>query len=1013
MGGGTFIDATRGCWRIQILKINSMRERLLASSIICSAALLAGQAHAAAAAAAPAEVSEVVITGSRIAQPNLTSNSPLVTVSQEDVKVSGAVTIDTLTNSLPQVMGGQNLGQSINGTGTATIDLRNLGPSRTVVLVNGRRLQPGDPTLPVADLNSIPAAMVERIDVVTGGASAVYGADAVAGVVNFIMTKNFEGLKLDAQYSFNQHSQQDSTVQAALRAGNYQVPGDRHDGGQTSLSAVLGTNFDDGKGNITVYASYFNSQPVTQSTRDYAACGLYSQPGPTSVNSAYDSYKCFGSSNHAYGRFRFQNAPGVTPPNTNSTFANNPDLSSTFVPNRGSFGFNFNTVSFLQRQDDRYNAGYFAHYQIAPKIELYSEFMFTDDRSVAQYAPAGLFNGSGAVVGQSYFEINCNNPLLSPSQALAACGAAAGTSARTRALIGYRFAAVPRTDSYVHTSYKLNFGLRGDLGEAWHYDVYAQYGLAAYQDTQNGFASKAKIQNALLVDPTTGACISGGSCVPLNLFKALGTGITPAAYAYVLTPGLRNGNTIEQIVSGAVNGDLGQYGVKTPWANDGLAIAVGAEYRRESLEYNVDNEYTIGDLSGGSQIKGNNGAFDVYEVFGEGRLPLIQDKPFIKSLSVETGYRYSTYNTGVETDTYKVGGEYAPTEDVRFRGSYNRAVRAPNIVNLFVPQVEALYIGQDPCSGLVPTASAANCARSGVTPSQYGHIDACPASQCGQITGGNPLLRPETADTYTFGAVITPRWVPSLSVSIDYFDIKVNDIVVAGLGGAAVTVGNCLSTGNPIFCSLINRDRTTGNLFGSGNVQATNVNSGYFSTKGIDVSANYRTQFSDWNLPDWGGLAASFVGTYTDSFVTQPITGGGTYDCVGLYGPTCVTPQPKWRHRAKLTWTTPWDVTGTVTWRYVGSAKFEGNTSNTFLNAGINDVIDGQLDPIHYIDLSASWKVRTGLTLRGGVNNVFDTDPRRGDSVNTGAFGGGNGNTYPQIYDVLGRNIFMSVSAEF
>jgi iron complex outermembrane receptor protein len=1004
-----------------ILKSMTVRQRLLASSMICGAAIAGVSATQAMAAEAKAtEVTEIVVTGSRIAQPNITSNSPLVTVTQEDVKVAGTATIDTLTNALPQVIGGQNLGQSINSNGTATVDLRGLGPSRTVVLVNGRRLQPGDPQSPVADLNSIPASLVERVDVVTGGASAVYGADAVAGVVNFLMVKNFQGVKMDAQYSFNEHGQQDSTVQAALKSANYKVPGHVTDGGQTSVSLVFGSNFDDDKGNITVYGTYFNSQPVTQSTRDYAACGLYSQPGPTSVNSAYDSYKCFGSSNGAYGKFRFLTAPGVTPPDTTHNFADNPNGSKTFVPSQGSFGYNFNTLSYLQRQDDRYTAGYYAHYQIAPKIELYSEFMFADDRSTAQYAPSGLFSGTGAVVGQSYFEVNCNNPLMSASQQTALCGAAAGTSALGRMLAGYRFAAVPRSDAYSHTNYKINFGARGDLGDGWNYDIYAQYGTAAYQDTQLGYTSLAKIQKALLVDPTTGKCMSGGDCVPLNIFQALGQGISQDAYNYLLTPGLRNGNTIEQIVSGSITGDLGQYGVKTPWADQGLGVAGGAEYRRESLEYNVDNEYTTGDLSGGSQSKSVSGSFDVYELFGEARMPLVQDKPWIKTLSVTGGYRYSDYNTGVSTNTYKGEAEYAPTEDVRFRYSYNRAVRAPNIVNLFLPQTQNLFNGSDPCGGNTPQKSLAACQLSGVTAAQYGHIDPCPASQCGSITGGNPDLQPELADTYTYGAVFTPHFVPGLSLSVDYWNVRVRNIISAGIGGPAVTLSNCLTTGSSVYCSHVHRDATTGDLFGSGYVDATNTNTGFIQTKGIDVSGTYRTSFADWSLPDWGGLTFGLVGTYTKNYVTQPVTGGGTYECAGFFGVTCnntaatgSVPTPKWRHRAKVTWNTPWDVSATLTWRYIGSTKFDGNSTNPFLTNGIVDTIDAKLKAINYIDLSASYKVRTGLTLRAGVNNLFDQDPPRGDSVNTGAFGGGNGNTFPQTYDTLGRNIFMSVSAEF
>ena len=985
-----------------------MRERLLASSMICGAALIGLTASPAfAAAAAGSEVSEIVVTGSRIPQPNLTSISPLTTVSQEDVKATGTTTIDTLTNSLPSVVGGQNLGQSINGTGTATIDLRGLGPARTLVLINGRRLQPGDPTSPFADLNNIPAALVERIDLVTGGASAVYGADAVAGVVNFILQKNFQGVRIDAQYNFFNHQQHDKTVSAALRAGKYAVPGDRNDGQQVSVSAVFGTNFNDDKGNITVYGTYFNAQPVTQSTRDFAACGLYS----TATATAYDGYRCFGSSNGAFGRFRAQPAPGVTPDST-SSFNNNPDGTKTFVPLNGALGYNFNTLSYLQRQDDRYNAGYFAHYEINPAVDLYSEFLFTDDRTKAQYAPSGLFNGAGAVVGQSYFDINCNNPLLGATQAQTICGAAAGTPALGRAAIGYRFTSVPRSDSYVHTSYRVNFGVRGDLGEGWSYDAYAQLGRSGFEDTQRGYTSLANIQKALLVNPD-GTCFSGGACVPLDIFRAQGANITPAAYKYLLVNALSSGNTTEQVLSASVAGDLGKFGVKSPMATDGVGVAFGTEYRRESLDYNVDNEYVLGDLSGGSQRLNNNGSFDVYELFGEVRVPLVQDQPFIKSLSVEGGYRFSDYSLGSRTDTYKGAVEYAPFDDIRFRGSYNRAVRAPNIVELFTPQTQGLFNGSDPCGGSAPTASRAACALTGVTPAQYGSIDPCPASQCGNITGGNRNLSPETADTYSLGAVITPRWLPGLSVSIDYFDIRVKDVIVLGLGGAAVTLTSCLQTGSPIYCSLVTRDPVTGDLFGSGFVDARYTNTGFVKTKGVDVSANYRANFSDFSLPDWGSLSATVVGTYTDSYLTQPVTGGGTYECAGLYGVTCNVPLPHWKHRARLTWASQWPVTASVTWRYIGKTRFDGNDTNTFLNNGGVTAIDAHTRAMNYIDLSGSWKVRTNLTLRGGVNNVFDLNPPRGDSVNNGAFGGGNGNTFPQIYDVLGRNVYMSLTAEF
>jgi iron complex outermembrane recepter protein len=981
------------------------RQRLLASTLILGAAALAVPSMA----LADDAPQTIVVTGTRIAQPNLTSNSPLLTVGQQDVKLAGTTTIENLTNSLPQVYGGQNLGQSINSTGTATIDLRGLGPQRTLVLINGRRLQPGDPTNAVADLNTIPASMVERVDVMTGGASAVYGADAVSGVVNFIMQKNFQGVQFDAQYSFNNHQQTDSTVKGLLQGKNYTVPSDANDGQQYTASMKIGGNFDGGKGNITAYVTYFNSQPVTQSKRDYSACGL------ASTSTTYDSYYCAGSSNGAYGKFRAIPYVGGPTPSSTKKFADNPNGTKTFVPSSGAFAYNFNTLSYLQREDDRYTAGYFAHYEIDPKIELYSEFMFASDRSLAQYAPSGLFAGSGATVSQSYFSINCNNPLMSAAQQTVFCGAAAGTPALAHIQAGYRFTSVPRTDDYMHTAYRINAGVRGDLDSVWHYDGYMQFGRTFFQDTQGGYTSLAKIQNALLVDPVTGQCMSGGACVPLDIFTALGKNISQAAYNYLLTPGLKNGDTTEQVASIAFNGDLTHYHVVSPWAKEGMAVAFGGEYRRESLNYRVDNEYSLGDLSGGSQSKANSGSFDVYELFGEARMPLIEDQPWVKSFDVATGYRFSAYNTGagINTDTYKAEANYAPVDDLRLRYSYNHAVRSPNINELFSAQVQNLWNGSDPCAGSSPSKSLAACQLSGVTAAQYGSIDQCPASQCGSLSGGNQFLSPEVADTYTYGFVAQPRLIPGLNFSVDYFNIRIRNVIAGGLGGPSQTLSQCLATGSSTFCSAIHRDPTTGDLFGSGFVDARNVNTGFLQTKGIDVNAHYRTTLAKWGLPDWGSLSFALYGTVTNHYVTQPITGLGTYDCVGLYGVKCGTPTPKWRHKFQASWNTPWSVNATLSWRYIAGTKIDVNDPNPFLNGGFNDVIDAKIPDVSYFDLSLQWKVKTGLVLRGGINNLFDKDPPRGDSTNTGAFGGGNGNTFPQTYDTLGRNIFVGLTADF
>ncbi|MEO8115786.1 MAG: TonB-dependent receptor, partial [Phenylobacterium sp.] len=496
-------------------------------------------------------------------------------------------------------------------------------------------------------------------------------------------------------------------------------------------------------------------------------------------------------------------------------------------------------------------------------------------------------------------------------------------------------------------------------------------------------------------------------------------GLTPAQLAYVVTPGFKSGQTTEQVANISFTGDLTPYGFKSPMANDGIGVAGGAEYRRETLELRTDQEFSSGDLSGqGGPTLGNSGSYDVYELFGEARVPLIQDQPFAKDLTLEAGYRFSDYNTGANTThTYKVGLDWAPTDDFKLRAGYNRAVRAPNVVELFTPQGVGLFGAADPCANHGATLAA--CLASGATAAQYNAgIPQCPAAQCTALLGGNPNLKAEESDTYTLGLVLTPRFISGFDVTVDYFNIKVDNLVNA-LG--AFTVADCIARGNPASCALFHRDPFNGAIFGNqGFVIATNINTGYLQTSGVDVNANYRTSFADAGLGDWGGLAFSFVGTYTQEYVTQTVTGGTTYDCAGLFGVICSTaaqggPIPKWRHKFRLTWTTPWPVTVSLNWRYIGSTKFDANDSDPSLNSGVVDTPDAKIKPYNYIDLAGTWKVRDSISLRAGVNNVFDKDPPILESNTFPASGPpfGNGNTYPGTYDALGRTIFVGMTADF
>ena len=972
-----------------------------------------------------------MVTGSRIRQPNLTSTSPLTVVNHQELVFQGTTNVETLLNNLPQVTANQTSQLSNGSTGTATLNLRNLGPNRTLVLVDGKRLEPGDSlSAGAADINNIPAALVDRIDVVTGGASATYGSDAVAGVVNFVLKKNFEGLRIDAQTSFYNHQNNNSQAKGFLGAAPYITgpvpePGDvTADGFTYDVTAILGANSPDDKGNITTYGSYRHLTPVLQSTRDYSACALSGAASGGTANN--NIHACNGSSNTAYGRFDNTGPRNALTGRGTATVADNPDGSKTFVPYSSALSYNFNPANYLQREDDTYRAGYFAHYKISDKVDVYSDFMFMRDQTDAQIAPSGFFSGTGPNLATGY-TFNCNNPLLSASQAAALCpgsvitpGEAGGDSVTTS--IRYRFASAPRNSEITHTDYKIDIGARGDLGEGWHYDAYLQYGTSNLDEYTSNYASQINLQNALNVVTVNGVnrCVTADTrCQPLDIFSSLGRNFTPAALAYVLVPAFTTGKSVEQVAHADISGDLGQYGVKSPFASDGLGVDVGAEYRREYIQTRFDTEQQQGDLSGGGgQALDVTGAFDVYELFAEARLPIVQNMPFIKDLSVDVGYRYSDYSTSGKTDTYKAEANYSPTQDVRIRFSYNRAVRAPSAVELFTPQVAQLGSFQDPCSGAKPTFTQAQCAQTGLNPALYGLISPCASSQCEVLTGGNPNLKPEVADTYSLGAVFTPRFFRGFSASIDYFNINIQNVIDGGSPPLAI-LQNC-ANGQQSYCALIQRDNQGTINSPQGFVDQINVNSGSLQTRGVDLTANYRLPFSAIPLPYIsqapGALNFDLVSTYTQDLTFQPVALGGHYNCAGLFGPSCGVPQPHWRGSFRTTYVVSSALSVSANVGYIGRSKLDVNETNPVLGgSGFFDAADAKIAGYTYLDLAVTYRFHDRYNFRAGVNYVLDKDPRIIDSNGFGISGPpyGNANTYPGVYDSLGRQIFVGVTADF
>jgi iron complex outermembrane recepter protein len=989
-------------------------------------ALHAQEKVAEAAPEASPPVEEVVVTGSRLQIPNDASISPISTVTATSIEQTGLSRVEDVLNNLPMVFAGENSTSSNGGDGTATVDLRGLGPQRTLVLVNGRRLGPGTGLdgRNYSDINEIPVALIDRVDVLTGGASSVYGADAVAGVVNFVLNTHYEGVKIDAGYNFHQHHQHSPYASLVSEAGDPLPDSSVNTGFGKDVAITMGANFDDNRGNATVYGTYNTLAQVLQSKYDYSACTLK----PTSNNK---SLVCGGSSIAAGGHFSAYNNSGT------SLFSETVDpKTGQFRPFTAADQYNYGPLNFYQTPEERWTAGGFLNYEINSNVTAYAEVMATRTTSTTQVAPSGNFGERGALF------IPCADPLLNAAEQAVICSPAnqASQSNPTQVINGTTFNGLNvypvrrnvegggRTQSFTADAVRTLVGAKGGFGDAWTYDAYAQHSTVDGSFTQGGYLSNDLIINALTVipNPATGGvpgtavgapvCASAVTkqdtkCVPWNIWAA--GGVTPAALKYLTIPLLANYNVTEYVADASITGDMAKYGIKSPLAEDGLRFNVGTEYRQESAAFNPDLEEQLGNAAGsGGPTPPISGGFHVWEGFTEARMPLIEHAPFAESVALEGGYRYSSYNLGFKTNTYKFGVNWQPVQDVMIRGGYNRAVRAPNIGELYSPQAIANDFTVDPCSGATPSFTPAQCARSGVTAAQYGHINANPSNQYNGINGGNPQLQPEKADTYSIGFVFKPSFVPDLNLSADYYDIKVNGDI--GVIGGNVILQQCVSQN--LFCDLIHRN-ATGSLWNSqsGYVVDTNVNVGSTTSKGIDVKASYKVPLP----PAFGGLRAQLEGTKVIGLYTQVLTGGPNYNCEGFEGGTCGAGQPGWRHVLNTTWTSPWAAWDlTLRWRYVGSVNSDTTSPNPILNQGNTPPPNPHIAAYNYIDLESSYSLSKMLKLTLGVNNIADKDPPvivGADCPATSSAPGAacNGNTYPGTYDALGRYLFVHVTAQF
>jgi outer membrane receptor protein involved in Fe transport len=945
-------------------------------------AVVMSTASAQEAAPAPARVE---VTGSRIPTANLEGPSPITVVSAKDIQAEGARSVESFLNNLPQVFADQGGSISNGATGTATVNLRNFGADRTLVLVNGRRLPAGSPTSTAADLNQIPAPLIRRVEVLTGGASAVYGSDAVAGVVNFIMNDTFSGLQLEVNQSFYNHSQHGGNAAQASADRNFALPGKVGADGKIKDGALtMGGNFDNGKGNAVVYIGYKKEEPILQAARDFTACSL---GGFTDG----DKFNCGGSGTSYPGRFFTDNGQKTV---ADANGGVRPYVAKTDQ-------YNFGPLNYFQRPSERYEFSSFAHYDINEKVRFYTEASFHDDHTVAQIAPSGLFGFDASGENAIHYE----NPFLS-SQWRSALGLTAPGQTADALIYRRNVEGGGRQDDIRNTSYRGVIGVKGEIGK-WNYDVFAQMGKVLYAENYFNDFSNARIARALdAVTDASGKIVcrsvaTDPACVPYNIWS-LGK-VTPEALKYLQTPGFKRGSTSQSVQGFNLSSDLGEYGLKMPLAKNGVGIAFGFEHRTEKLDLATDVEFDTGDLAGqGGPTHGVSGGFSVKDYYGEVRLPLLDKVPFADSLAVNASYRNSDYTTGQKTDSYGAGIEWAPIAQVKLRGSYQRAARAPNVVELFTAQGLGLFgMDADPCAGAKPSATQAQCARTGVTAAQYGNIEDSPAQQYNAVFGGNTKLNPEKSDSYTLGVVLTPA--KDLSITLDAFDMTVKDVISSLPAGTTLT--SCLDTGNPIYCSLITRDRL-GTLWAlpTAQIQAFNQNLAVRKTKGIDVGSNYR-----YRTAGLGSFGFSLNGTFLKEFIQEDFPGNGEYDCAGYHGSTCGTPLPKWRHKVRVSWASPWAVDLALTWRHINAVDLDSTSTDPHL-AGDAESADKRLSARDYLDASGSYRINRIFTFRAGINNLFDRDPPVSGVV---ASVYGNGNTYPQVYDALGRKVFMNLTAKF
>lgn len=932
-------------------------------------------------AGADQQVEEIVVTGSRIVRRDFEGTSPVFTLDSSAITDAGTPQIEQVLNELPQLV--PTITTTSNNPslgGQAQVDLRGLGATRTLVLMNGQRLQPSNVNGSI-DLNTIPAGLIQSVEIVTGGGSAVYGSDAIAGVVNVILRNDFEGIQASTMYATT--AEDDGTTQ--------------------TMSLMMGGNFAENRGNAVLYMSYDDREGVFAGDREFSAVArgpALQALGSAAVPEGF--YVASGTNPASQASYDAAFGPGAVSSDSWIGFNSDSSLFSRtgtvgytgdtsdpgFNPN--TFSYNYSPVNYLQLPLERRQIAAFGHYNLDNDVEVYSRMSVTNYSAAQELAATPITSGVGSTVSAS-------NPFIPADLANIL---ASRPNPNDPFLFYKRTTEVgSRASVNDYDVMQLTLGGRGDfevMDYTWNWDIWGSWGRTQRTEVQTGNVSRSKLQaayNATAANPDPLGC--GG----LNPF---GLNSISAACAAEIAVQAQNTTILENKMAGAtMTGGVFELPAGT------VQTAFGVEYRDTEAEFRPDQFLSSGDVVGFNAQQPTEGSIDVMEFFAEVSVPLLSGMTGINYLGVDAAARHSDYNLAGGVDTYMVALDYEPIDNWKIRGSYNRAIAAPNVSQLFRPQNEGFPAYVDPCWNGSEARTGPNgaqvdglCAAQGA-PANFPQGN----SQVRALTGGNPDLEPEVADTYTFGTVWTPEFQDvNLRVAVDYFQYEIEERI-GGVGAASI-VSRCFNdqNANPSFspnnqwCQFF--ERNSAGI--AENVRSTDQNLGAFNVDGIDLQLDAGLDFGP------GTLTTNVALTHLLNWEQQEDPASPLTSQAGTIGVLVAETLPEWKARVSTGYAFS-DFNIQWTMNYIdGMQVVNSNAGRTPAATGAAPTVPSYT----YHRLTGGWNPSQldGLSLTAGVTNLFDKEP---PVYTSDSAAGVQSNTDPSTYDVLGRRYFVSATFTF